>query len=345
MKELFLKLIEEAKEGKVNFDGEEWPIGFSTIIEQEKYVSNEYFPILHIKNQEQFFSLLEEYIKIELNQNRKTISFIKEKEENQKKILMAYLFVNATTNDFENPICLLKRTIYFLEDKTFDKFSKKVLVNLEEISCFLEINNKKQSVLMETPNKMEFSFTNNDCKYNLPSISYGIENINGEKTCYIYSILNPKKKTNESEEKFYKKINRKLYKLNDKVQDDYDLENIKDVSMSSIISLNIFLTILKNENIVNIRFVPYLPLRYQSREITSKNNPSLEKELEDRNNFIQMNATNKFIRTVRRVLYHRNDFEITSYPYEIDDFLHIKSIQIEEKINNSLLEEVTKKSK
>ena len=41
MKEIFLKLIEEASIGKVIFDNEEWPIGFSTNLNKEKYSYND----------------------------------------------------------------------------------------------------------------------------------------------------------------------------------------------------------------------------------------------------------------------------------------------------------------
>ena len=47
---------------------------------------------------------------------------------------------------------------------------------------------------------------------------------------------------------YTKKINRILYKVNKNIDDDYELDNIKDVSPSALISISMFLKVLKEKN-------------------------------------------------------------------------------------------------
>ena len=86
MKDIFFELIQEACTGNVIIEGETWPIAFNTIIDGEKkYFKNDDFQVLEINNLEIFFSLLEEYLQLELKMNRKTPNFYQEKEKNLMK--------------------------------------------------------------------------------------------------------------------------------------------------------------------------------------------------------------------------------------------------------------------
>ena len=334
MENIFYELIEEAKDGKVIIDGESWPIAFNTIIfEENKNLTNENnLSTLEIRDKELFFQELEEYINLEKEINRKGFN-------NNIKLLMAYLFVNATTEDFSNPIKLIRRNILFLKDNTFKNLNKVININND---YKIKIVSNLQNVFMETPNKIEISIVHNkeEFEYRLPTISYGITNENDKKECYVYSILNPKNKKDLTEEeiKFNKKINRLLYKINGGVN-EYE---IKDVSPSAVLSLLIFFNILEQNNIYNIKAVPYLPLRYLSRDIfaLSEDNKERSKELIDRNNFIQTNITNKFINTFIRVIYHMRSANVTSYPYEEDEFLGV-CLKDSKVINNNFLENIT----
>lgn len=154
---------------------------------------------------------------------------------------------------------------------------------------------------------------------------------------YIYSIINSKLENNNLE--YNKKIKRELYKINSGVsinesdeylkyknnEIDYYPENISDVSPSAVLSLSIFMSLLYSKHITNIKVVPYLPIRYLSREImaNSLSNTDKKQELNNRNNFIQSNITDKFIRTFRRVSYHLSGTQIKSYPYELDEYMNI----------------------
>ena len=167
------------------------------------------------------------------------------------------------------------------------------------------------------------------------------------------------KNISELETKYDKKINRLLYKLNSGIEetkeyfdykegisDYYPEGNITDVTHSFVLSLSIFLGLLKSRNITKVKAVPYLPVRYASRYITAKEKQDKEKQLEllERNNEIQTNITNKFIRTFLRLSSQDKSISIESYPYEVDDYLTIK-LNKQNNISNELLSDVKIKIK
>jgi len=355
MRKIFYELLNEAKDGNVYFENDAWPIGFNSVIVRDgteiRNFNDKNMSTLVIKNEEKFLILLEEYIRLELSKNRKITKFYEDVDKNTIKLIMTYLFVNATTEDFLNPSDLIRRNIDFLNDNTFSDFSN--FINISNNNS-ISIKNSSQSVLMETPNKMEFCFTDGEFTYELPSISYGISvNSIGEKKCYIYSCLNPKEKKNlsDNEIKYRKKINRLLYKVNGGVKeaeerDDYyfSLENISDVSPSAVVSLLIFMLLLKKENITEVKIVPYLPLRYLSRDLAADRVLDEDKKisLKERNDMIQTNITNKLINTIKRVAYHLEGISIDSFPYEYDEFLSISLLNSNNKVvNNEFLNEIS----
>lgn len=65
IRDIFDELIEEACKGKVLIDGEEWPIGFDTIIFTDNkdisYRNDRNLSCLVIKNEDEFLNLREYY--------------------------------------------------------------------------------------------------------------------------------------------------------------------------------------------------------------------------------------------------------------------------------------------
>lgn len=328
MKELVLEIIEEAKNGQVIIDNEIWPICFNTLLKQnnqyQSFVTNDWYPVLLLENFEQFLSLLEQYLELELSINRRHPVIVSNKERNLKKLLISYLFVNAKTEDFLNPNMMLKQRISFLQHHPLNNLDKTISFDYLP-NTKIHITSKLDSVLMETPNRFETTIINDIDTYALPSISYAI----AKDTCYIYSILNPKQPTTNA---YHKKIKRMLYKINDSVPED-DL----NVSPSAVLSLSIFLKVLRLYNIKKVEVVPYLPLRYLSRDLLARDNL----QLTERNDFIQTNATNKFIDTFNRLQYHQM-IDIQSYPYELDDCLSV-FITETDPTNNLFLNSISKK--
>lgn len=372
MKEKFYELINEASTGTVIIDGDEWPVYFDTKIEQNGKVlidtgANAPGKLL-IRNEEKFFSLLQEYLELEISKNRKAYTFINKSVEEKMKFLMMNLISNATSEDFINPEEFLRRNIDFQKDITFQSINTPLEVKLGQTfkNSHLEIQNELTDSRMETPykitEKLKGVINNQEVEYYLPSIYYGIRQENNELVCYIYSIILDNKKKNETEEnkKYTSIINRLLYKLNNGIKEKESVEyfdfknnlsdyypegNITDVTPSFILSLNIFITLLQNKNVTKIKAVPYLPIRYISREVAAENNKDEDKkkELLERNDAIQTNLTNKFIRTFRRLAVQNDSLEIETYPYELDEFLTIKLNGRKKELDNMLLEETGKK--
>ncbi len=372
MKEKFYELIKEASTGTVIIDGDEWPVYFDTKIEQNGKVlidtgANAPGKLL-IRNEEKFFSLLQEYLELEISKNRKAYTFINKSVEEKMKFLMMNLISNATSEDFINPEEFLRRNIDFQKDITFQSINTPLEVKLGQTfkNSHLEIQNELTDSRMETPykitEKLKGVINNQEVEYYLPSIYYGIRQENNELVCYIYSIILDNKKKNETEEnkKYTSIINRLLYKLNNGIKEKESFEyfdfknnlsdyypegNITDVTPSFILSLNIFITLLQNKNVTKIKAVPYLPIRYISREVAAENNKDEDKkkELLERNDAIQTNLTNKFIRTFRRLAVQNDSLEIETYPYELDEFLTIKLNGRKKGLDNMLLEETGKK--
>lgn len=352
MREIFYELIQEAANGKVNLFHDTWPVGFNTKIlkdSKEKcfYKNDRNLSMLYIKDEERFFQLLEEYLEKEQRANRKLPAYASEKD--RIKGLMTYLFVYATTEDFINPIEYIQKKIDFLEDHTFDELEEKISISLgQKLNANIEIKQETNSISMETPKRITIQLTHpekEDVAYPLPSIYYAIRNENGKKVCYIYSLLKPKEAKNPSEEqmRFHKKMNRLLFKINDGITetDDYKEEddtNIRDVSMSFVLCLNIFISLLQQKGIEEIKAVPYLPVCYLAREIFASESEKAE-ELRERNKRIQENQTNKFIRTFRRLSAQNEALNIESYPYEYDEFLTMTLAPRTKEIDNMLLEE------
>lgn len=362
---ILFEIFNEAKNGKVVIDEEEWPISFSTKIYNDKiieYKTNSNVELV-IKNFKKFIKVLEEYVKVELAMDRKAIRFFSNSDYNKIKLIITYAFVNATYEDMKEPIVYFEKLIKFIKDNTFESLNDGINIKLNNnfYNSILYIKNSKQSLLMETPYKMEFILKSEDddsLQFKLPEISYGIVDNNGKKECYIYSILNKENTDNEKKTKYQKTISRLLYKLNNGVMDfesdefkdykenksDYYPENITDVSVSSILSLYIFVLLLNRKGIFTIKGVPYLPIRYNSRDIVADNiDDDIKKEtLKNRNDTIQYNVTNKFIRLFNRMQIHFNVLEVESYPYEFDEFITCKINNIFKSNNNVLLDEIDK---
>jgi len=157
-------------------------------------------------------------------------------------------------------------------------------------------------------------------------------------------------------EKYQKKMDRYMYKLNDGVKDyesneyfeykdglsKYYPENISDVTPSFVFALSVFMALLEREKITKVKAVPYLPLRYLSRDIAASEvmDDSRRETLYNRNLFIQKNITDKFIRTFMRVKFHLKELKVLSYPYELDEFLWMDLENEHLEIDNYILNNV-----
>ena len=336
VQEIFNEVVEESSKGMVALYGDvPFNVKFNTVIENEEDEEelDEYkqasknrnkaeYPTLRINDKVEFFDRLANYVDLELAK-RNEIGM----EENEfVKAVITFLFINASVKDFDNPVEYLNRRIDFLRD---DKMDKEREVDTNLLGCKLKIARKLNSFVMETPYKMTFTLEKDGQKTSLPNIYYGIS----DNKCYIYSIMNKK----EYQSELTKKVNRELYKLNagiyEKESDgykdykegksDYYPENVSDVTPSFVFSTLLFLKELQRSGITDVNVVSYLPVRYNIMDAKAKKSSDREEQLE-KNQEIQNNATNKFIRTFMRCMSHLEGYDVTSYPFEEDEYMHIK---------------------
>lgn len=367
--EVFYEVIKEAANACVLIDGEEWPVGFNTCIinnnEELKYTNEENISGLIIKNLPEFLYWLERYVELELEYNRKTPTFVRDEERNHIKWIITYLFTNATTEDLVNPVEFIKRRMKFLKDETFAYLNEGVDIDIGGyfLDSRLNLKNSVHSISMETPYRIDVNLVNDiddkKVSYPLASISYGIEEKDGVKVCYIYSLMKPRTPLNMDEDSRYyaKKMTRMLYKINDGIaeyENDeyfeykegnskiYPEANISDVTPSFVVSLNAFIALLQKEGIEKIYAIPNFPIRYLSRELTANSVIDEEKryQLKQRNQNIQENITNKFIRTFRRMCFHNPDLHVTSLPYEVSEYLEMHLREKLSFINNPILKDM-----
>ena len=98
-RELLLNVINEASNGKVIIDYEEWPIGFNTKFNDGNIIGNDLNnATLVIRDLDLLVRKIDVYLNLELRINRKSLKGIS--EDDHKKLLITYLFVNCSTEDF-----------------------------------------------------------------------------------------------------------------------------------------------------------------------------------------------------------------------------------------------------
>lgn len=311
-------------------------------------------PTLNIKDKIEFYNSIKEYISLFRSNGLINIS------EDFIKTGVVTLIANMSIDDFNNPNEYVRRAIDFKKNKLLEQKSYGYIDSLEgNLNINVRIHN------VETPFCFESQITGEKGTYILPTICYGIAN----DTCYIYAMQNIVENTKTP---YYKKIKRKLYKLNKDILEneteeyieyingisDYYPENISDVSPNTVLALTIFLNELEKHGINKVKAIPYLPVRYENRIkmiaheiITAEEYKSLTKEereklfleLINKQMEIQSNITEKFIRTFYRVNHHFNNIDFVSLPMELDDGLHMKLSRFEYS-DNEILNEVINKS-
>lgn len=280
-------------------------------------------PIIQIHNQKRFEDALVRY-------TESMISFLQEHSQLHKLDYVYFegkldsmiastvlsVWFNATEEDFRNPEEFLERRRRFLADSISQKEYLHYMVGevIEDkiphhFESVVDIWNPSGN---ETPYVFRSKMCGeDDSELLLPNIGFGID---GEKA-YVYVIHHGRFKEGLSAEE--KKLNRLLYQANQNVCDDYFCENIKDVSVSSIVALTLFSAFLQKVGCKEMVVKGNFPIR----NIAKLHNSKIPFSEFSR---ICNNTINKYYRSFRRLSYHFPELEITSYPYEIDNSMHLQ---------------------
>ena len=354
LKEFYKKILPSVKNGSVSINGFIFNVEFQTLItdnnftndliNKDNYINSNVEQTLFISNIELFNNLLIKYVTIMLdiitNTNLKNIDYVY--FDGNKKYIIDFILTNLWSNvtdvDLVNPINYLEKRINFLSDPLYDYDSKVVylknidFLNNSNIEYSINLNNP----IYETPYCFSSSINKENDKsqiYELPKIYYGIS----DNTCYIYAIKGVEK-SKKSNSEYTKKIERLLYKVNKDINDDYELDDIKNVTPNAIVALTIFIKLLKENGINKINVIDYMPIRYKAKERAfnrkldklkekSISDTEIDKKIESFNielDRIQKNITDKFIRNFIRLQYQLGNIDIISYPKDVDSMMHIK---------------------
>lgn len=325
-------------------------------IEAKKNDDGRYLiPRLVIKNKESFNKLLTEYLALarkkydlSIYQDELTFADVENYEQVINKIILTTLWANATYDDFSESEEFLRKQIAFLKDETFSEYEEPTIVGYSEtLGGYVEVENVQETILNETPYSLKISVIEPETneRYTFPLVRYGIE----DNKCYIYAVQ--KNKKYDEENKFKKRVNRRLFQIGENFDtkndtyENYGEGNLKDVSASFVVASNIALGLLASKGITDIVVPSSLIERWNAKEtgiiVKSKREENSQEYIDsnkEEHNKIQNNLTEKLLRTFLRIVSHNKTFNVTAYPFDIDSSLHIKTSE-ELDCNNTLLNE------
>ena len=346
-------IVPEAAMGKINILFNNYGILFNTkIVELKKVCANKIdnkeimVPTLVIKNKELFDDLLDEYVKLakEFYDDSNFLEEIirrkatdKKEMVSKEKAIITHLFANMTWEDFNNPCNFLKRRIDFINNS----YKARYEIGYSDIlGCNLRIEVTDDTINNETPSQLIVIGYNEDGdKFVFPKIKFGIS----DNKVYFYAIQN----YGSDKSNFAKQINRKLYKVGEGINKEEEFDNVRDITASFLVALNIAINYFNSMGYNAFLIPSILTVRWNSKQIIIMNKFKSKKidegkklELEEMQEFIQNNLTNKLIRTFLRLGVHYNNIDVISLPGEIDSILHIE-IDNSKKVtcNNKLLYE------
>ena len=325
-------------------------------IEAKKNDDGRYLiPRLVIKNKDNFNKLLTEYLALarkkydlSIYQDELTFADVENYEQVINKIILTTLWANATYDDFSESEEFLRKQIAFLKDETFSEYEEPTIIGYSEtLGGYVEVENIQETILNETPNSLKISVIEPETneRYTFPLVRYGIE----DNKCYIYAVQ--KNKRYDEENKFKKKVNRRLFQIGENFDtkndtyENYGEGNLKDVSASFVVASNIALGLLASKGITDVVVPSILIERWNAKEtgiiVKSKREENSQEYIDsnkEEHNKIQNNLTEKLLRTFLRIVSHNKTFNVTAYPFDIDSSLHMRTSP-ELDCNNSLLNE------
>lgn len=213
--------------------------------------------------------------------------------EFDKKLILD-LLANATIYDFNNIENYLDIRTKMLNEKLPDNLIDYGQYNDFRIKGQIEKNRSN----LEGPYKIVFHIFNEKNQFfELPTITFGIVGSD----CYIYAVQN-KSKIIPSD--FSKMVDKYFRKINKGVPQDIIESNI---SPNALVSLTLFLSLLKKNHITKIISPAYLPIRYQSSKISklhmAKDKQAIYEAME-KHNRDQFNITNKLMYLMLRYNFH-----------------------------------------
>lgn len=339
LEELWNQIHKEAQIGFIDCGIKHWLYystyryenGKSYFNDVEKYYDGAIVPCLKVIDSKSFLEVFSSYLAL-------AKSFYGELDYDRvcdvDKYTIATVLSNMTLEDFDRPVDFFNRRIAFLQDSTLDEFKITRDIGYSKmLDANIEVEIRNEPIFMETPYGVYTSIVKYEdgerLSYSLPVVRLGIC---GSKV-YIYAVQNDQveeAKDTPLKQAFFKQIKRKLYAvgagLSHEEREIKTIDNIHEVSPSSLVSLIITLGLLKSRGVSLIVAYPLLINRYNATLIYSKEEykrlitmkDDLYKDILNhlaylRKNLdvIQANISEKFIRNFRRIAYHFDGIEVS----------------------------------
>lgn len=288
-------------------------------------------PNLYIKDKNKFYKNL-------INLVYKCLIFYNlEETYDNIKMILSFIFTNITNVEMNDLNTYLNKYISFMDDKILlnKKGEKNTTLGV------LKYQIQKQSIQQETPYSFKSYFENNNSKYALPRISYGID----KGVCYIYAIQNKDSKIN-TDSKYNFEVKQKLRTINSSIS------KYRNVTPSFVIALSLFMSFLNENNINKVKVVTPLPIRQKNRDLSLEYKikfysmsgsldysevEKLRKELTDKKLNDDYNSTIKFVNCFNRLKLHFDNLFLSNV---LDEEITIEIINLI--TNNEFLKEIVK---
>lgn len=340
---------------------------------REKSSNNTTQPVMIVSNYKKFFELLRQFYEkdIELFFKRTNLNGFQEYEKDN---CFEQIWLRCTVEDFNDPEMFLNKQVQMINDKTFDEYDEETYLGKLEFLNDNIICIKNGIARTWDENSREIIITIYDKKYynntelwdrphcTLPVIRYGIYEKDGKKICRIGSIQSRRKsildKKSYDKQDINKRVERKKYKVNSEVPEEY----IDEVEPKSILALSLFINILNKKGITDIEIPCIYVLdheyhRKMSKTLLDNFNKEWTKSRKDRSpllyeeeaNYLKQNynkqdliseiKTERMIKKFERILYHYSNGTIKSYPGDSDSFLYmnIPVVKCEDEIKGEVL--------
>ena len=255
---LFNEILSDAKKGEIKYQEVLYGELIDCIFRMKFSINDSNYKFnFHTNDYNNLIDLLKEYV---INM----VNLYNINNEYEIKKILILLWSNITYSEMLDINSYVLKYILFIKNNTLlNKCGSKYIDNIGTLNYSFN----KQSYKQETPYCFNAYFTNNGINYYLPRISYGII----DEKCYIYAIQNKEKNNNTFEQLQYKELVRKKLNILNKGIKEY-----RNVDISSLISIILFISILKENNITKFEIVTNLPIRIQNRYLV--NNYKLERK-------------------------------------------------------------------
>lgn len=318
--ELFKNFIKETYKDslKISFedmDDVDYRISLNYSLNGKSASNSSLKPILHVGKYKSFISSLTKLFNIKYKKHFKEKEHLGLTKEGYAKYILMSCFINMQELDFNAPVSYFNRIIKSYEQKyEFNKKTKIGEIQIKDEKVNIYEYNRFNNASMESVVSKQFFFEKDGKIFLLPRVHYyisgdcvyimGIQNY-GNKQLYVDEVNEEAVKQNQELQKFHKTMDRYLRKLNKgidetEINEEGKVDTIKDVSVSSLASLTLFVASLSNYS--KFYMPDFLPLRYQNKHKETE----IQQEKVDRE---QTNITDKFLMTGVRLCEHFDQME------------------------------------